>query len=211
MALLCKYGYKFSLVFNASNAAGARLSSSLVFACSGIVSFSSFAWDDTAGGMVVVRTGVFGRLIAVTCGAGGDFFSTWPFSLKGVFVVEGTFGWSRRIMLLMSASDCELCGSPIVTRRIFPLVALASVHGVRGLMFDFFGVFLLDRLDGGVTDSSLGELLIAGSSKKEGRFATDNDFRSDDCNGERRIPSNSSFGIVGTVARRKDGMEAVCS
>ena len=112
----------------------------------------------------------------------------------------------------MSASDCELCGSPIVTRRMFPVFAVTSVHGVQGsVAFDFFGVLFLDDLDGGVMDFLSRELSISGSSKKGGRFVADNDFRSEDCNGERRTPAKSSFGMVDKVVGRNGGIKSSCS
>ena len=120
-------------------------------------------------------------------------------------MVGVTFGWSPRIILFMSASDCELCGSPMVTRLIFPLLALVSVHGVRGSVLDFFGVFFLDDLEDGVMDFLLRDLLSSRSFEIEEPFVADNDFRSDDCNGERRTPSNSSIGIADLAVCRNDG------
>ena len=96
----------------------------------------------------------------------------------------------------MSASDCELCGSPIVTRRIFSVFAVASVHGGRGSVLAFFGVFFFADFDG-VNDFLPRLLLISKLSengKLSGRWVTDDDFRSEDCNGERRTPSNSLLG-----------------
>lgn len=53
-------------------------------------------------------TGVFVRFTVVFGGAGGSLWMAGVFGLERVFVVEETLDWSPRIMLLMSAKDCEL-------------------------------------------------------------------------------------------------------
>lgn len=78
-------------------------------------------------------------------------------------------------------------------------------------MLDFLGVFFFGVLERGMGDFFTCIRLLSGRSEKGGRLVADNDLRSDDCNGERRIPSSSLFGMVGKAVCRNDGMKAACS